>query len=48
LFVAPVDDTTPIATWVPLTLLAVLFFANAIQAHMPWLLVAEAFPFRYC
>lgn len=51
LFVAPVtttsgDENILTATWVPLVLLAVLFFANAIQGQIPWLLVAEAFPFR--
>jgi hypothetical protein len=34
------------ATWVPLVLFAVLSFANIIQSQIPWLLVAEAFPFR--
>jgi hypothetical protein len=54
LFVAPVTTDTAVsgdenilrATWVPLMLLAVLFFSNAIQGEIPWLLVAEAFPFR--
>jgi hypothetical protein len=51
LFVAPVttvsgDKNILTATWVPLMLLAVLFFSNAIQGEIPWLLVAEAFPFR--
>jgi TRAP-type C4-dicarboxylate transport system permease small subunit len=52
LLVAPVttesgEQSIPTATtWVPLLLLAVLFFANAIQGQIPWLLVAEAFPFR--
>lgn len=51
LFVAPVttvseDENVLTATWVPLMLLAVLFLSNAIQGQIPWLLVAEAFPFR--
>lgn len=36
------------ATWVPLVLFTVFSFANSIQGQIPWLLVAEAFPFRYC
>jgi Na+/melibiose symporter-like transporter len=51
LFVAPVgtvsgDASNLTATWVPLVLLAIIFFGNAIQGQIPWLLVAEAFPFR--
>ncbi|XP_021920752.1 facilitated trehalose transporter Tret1-like [Zootermopsis nevadensis] len=34
------------ATWVPLVLFTVFSFANSIQGQIPWLLVAEAFPFR--
>jgi Na+/melibiose symporter-like transporter len=34
------------AIWVPLVLFAVFSFANIIQGQIPWLLVAEAFPFR--
>jgi hypothetical protein len=34
------------ATWMPLVLFAVFTFANIIQGQIPWLLVAEAFPFR--
>lgn len=51
LFITPstltADDTYLIPTWVPLVLFAVLSFANAIQAQMPWLLVTEVFPYRY-
>lgn len=51
LYVPPVttvsgDEHILTATWVPLMLLAVLFFFNAVQGEIPWLLVAEAFPFR--
>jgi hypothetical protein len=40
------DDAIPTATWMPLVLLTLLFFANAIQGQIPWILVAEVFPFR--
>jgi hypothetical protein len=51
LFIAPVttvsgEENILTATWAPLMLIAVLFFSNAIQGEIPWLLVAEAFPFR--
>ncbi|XP_069690338.1 facilitated trehalose transporter Tret1-like isoform X1 [Periplaneta americana] len=36
----------PVATWVPVTLFVVFSFSTAIQAQLPWLLVAESFPFR--
>jgi hypothetical protein len=49
-FVAPAtltgDDSYLTATWIPLVLFAVFSFANIIQGQIPWLLVAEAFPFR--
>ena len=50
LCVAPstlMEDAFLIPTWVPLVLFAVLSFANTIQGQMPWLLVAEVFPYRY-
>jgi len=51
LFITPstltADDTYLIPTWVPLVLFAVMSFANAIQAQMPWLLLTEVFPYRY-
>jgi chloramphenicol 3-O-phosphotransferase len=40
------DEGILTATWTPLVLLTLLFFANAIQGQIPWILVAEVFPFR--
>ncbi|XP_069690859.1 facilitated trehalose transporter Tret1-like isoform X2 [Periplaneta americana] len=36
----------PVVTWVPVTLFVVFSFFTTIQAQLPWLLVAESFPFR--
>jgi hypothetical protein len=41
------DVSYPVATWVPLALFALLSFAATVQGQLPWLLVAESFPFRY-
>ncbi|XP_069690857.1 facilitated trehalose transporter Tret1-like [Periplaneta americana] len=50
LFIVPAtrtgDQSYLVATWLPLLLFAILSFANTIQGQIPWLLVAEAFPFR--
>ncbi|XP_069690855.1 facilitated trehalose transporter Tret1-like [Periplaneta americana] len=40
------DQSYLVATWLPLLLFAIFSFANIIQGQVPWLLVAEAFPFR--
>jgi hypothetical protein len=40
------DEGSLTTTWMPLMLLIVLFFANAIQGQITWILVAETFPFR--
>jgi hypothetical protein len=40
------DEGILTATWIPLVLLTLLFFASAIQGQIPWILIAEVFPFR--
>ena len=47
LFIVPGDDSYLVATWVPLALFILLAFASTAQCQIPWLLVAEVFPFRY-
>ncbi|KAJ9594186.1 hypothetical protein L9F63_014346, partial [Diploptera punctata] len=34
------------ATWIPLVLFSLFSFANTMEGQVPWLLVAEAFPYR--
>ena len=46
LFIIPEDDSYLVATWVPLVLFILLSFASTAQCQIPWLLVAESFPFR--
>jgi hypothetical protein len=51
LAIRPVSDagesSNPVVRWLPLLLLALLSFASTAQSQLPWLLVAECFPFRY-
>jgi hypothetical protein len=51
LAIRPVSDagetSNPALRWLPLVLFALLSFASTAQGQLPWLLVAECFPFRY-
>lgn len=51
LVIRPVSDagesTNPVVRWIPIVLFALLSFASTAQSQLPWLLVAECFPFRY-
>jgi hypothetical protein len=51
LAIRPVNDageaSNPGFRWLPVGLFALLSFASTAQGQLPWLLVAECFPFRY-
>ncbi|KAJ9575355.1 hypothetical protein L9F63_025692 [Diploptera punctata] len=46
LFIVPGEEPKPVVTWLPLALFILLSFASTAQCQVPWLLVAEVFPFR--
>jgi hypothetical protein len=51
LAIGPVSDagesSNLVVKWLPVVLFAMLSFASTAQCQLPWLLVAECFPFRY-
>lgn len=50
LAISPASDagetSNPVLRWLPLVLFAFLSFASTAQGQLPWLLLAECFPFR--